>query len=52
MSESEGEGLLIVLSLDGAIDLCGCESKTFFGGLFYFPYMMGLGQGNRAVPPT
>ncbi len=28
------------------------ESKTFFGGLFYFPYMMGLGQGNRAAPPS
>jgi hypothetical protein len=28
------------------------ESKTFFGGQFYFPYMMGLGQGNRAVPPS
>jgi hypothetical protein len=27
------------------------ESKTFFGGLFHFPYMMGLGQGNRAPPP-
>jgi hypothetical protein len=22
------------------------ESKTFFGGPFYFPYIMGLGQGN------
>jgi hypothetical protein len=28
------------------------ESKTFFGGQFYFPYMMGLGQGNRAAPPS
>lgn len=28
------------------------ESKTFFGGQFYFPYMMGLGQGNRVVPPS
>ncbi len=27
------------------------ELKTFFGGPFYFPYMMGLGQGNRAAPP-
>jgi hypothetical protein len=26
------------------------KSKTFFGGPFYFPYMMGLGQGNRAAP--
>jgi hypothetical protein len=26
------------------------ESKTFFGGSLYFPYMMGLGQGNRAAP--
>jgi hypothetical protein len=26
------------------------KSKTFFDGLFYFPYMMGLGQGNRAAP--
>jgi hypothetical protein len=26
------------------------ESKTFFGGPFYFLYMMGLGQGNRAAP--
>jgi hypothetical protein len=26
------------------------ESKTFFGGPFYYPYMMGLGQGNRAAP--
>ena len=28
------------------------ESKTFFGGPLYFPYMMGLGQGNRAAPPS
>jgi hypothetical protein len=28
------------------------ESKTFFGGPFYFPYMMGLGQGNRAALPS
>ncbi len=28
------------------------KSKTFFGGPFYFPYMMGLGQGNRAAPPS
>ncbi len=28
------------------------KSKTFFGGLFNFPYMMGLGQGNRAAPPS
>jgi hypothetical protein len=28
------------------------ESKTFFGGQHYFPYMMGLSQGNnRAAPP-
>jgi hypothetical protein len=27
------------------------ESKTFFGGASYQTYMMGLGQGNRAVPP-
>jgi hypothetical protein len=27
------------------------ESKTYFGGTNYHPYMMGLGQGNRAVPP-
>jgi hypothetical protein len=26
------------------------ESKTFFGGKAFFPYMMGLGQGNRAAP--
>ena len=28
------------------------KSKTFFGGPFYFPCMMGLGQGNRAAPPS
>jgi hypothetical protein len=28
------------------------KSKTFFEGPFYFPYMMGLGQGNRAAPPS
>jgi hypothetical protein len=28
------------------------ESKTFFGGKGFFPYMMGLGQGNRAAPPS
>jgi hypothetical protein len=28
------------------------KSKTFFGRQFYFPYMMGLGQGNRAAPPS
>jgi hypothetical protein len=27
------------------------ESKTYFGGKNYIPYMMGLGQGNRAAPP-
>ncbi len=26
------------------------ESKTFFGGPLYFPYIMGQGQGNRAAP--
>ncbi len=26
--------------------------KDIFGGPFYFPYMMGLGQGNRAAPPS
>jgi hypothetical protein len=26
------------------------ELKTFFGAPFSFPYMMGLGQGNRAAP--
>jgi hypothetical protein len=25
------------------------ESKTFFGGNSFFPYMMGLGQGSRAA---
>ncbi len=28
------------------------ESKTFFGGPFYFSYMMGLSQGNRVAPPS
>jgi hypothetical protein len=28
------------------------ESKTFFGGKKFIPYMMGLGQGNRVVPPS
>ncbi len=28
------------------------ESETFFGGKGFFPYMMGLGQGNRAAPPS
>ncbi len=28
------------------------ESKTFFGGIHHLPYMMGLGQGNRAAPPS
>jgi hypothetical protein len=28
------------------------ESKTFFEGNNYIPYMMGLGQGNRAAPPS
>jgi hypothetical protein len=27
------------------------ESKTYFGGKNYIPYMMGLGQGNRAALP-
>jgi hypothetical protein len=27
------------------------ESKTFFRGINSLPYMMGLGQGNRAAPP-
>jgi hypothetical protein len=31
---------------------CFGESKTFFGSPFCFPYMMGLGQGNRAAPPS
>jgi hypothetical protein len=30
---------------------CG-KSKTFFGGPNFPPYMMGLSQGNRAVPPS
>jgi hypothetical protein len=29
-----------------------CKSKTFFKGSNYLPYMMGLGQGNRAAPPS
>jgi hypothetical protein len=28
------------------------ESKTYFGGTDHRPYMMGLGQGNRAAPPS
>jgi hypothetical protein len=28
------------------------KSTTFFGGPFHFPYMMGLGQGNRAASPS
>jgi hypothetical protein len=28
------------------------ESKTFFWGADCRPYMMGLGQGNRAAPPS
>ncbi len=28
------------------------KSKTFFGGIHHLPYMMGLGQGNRAAPPS
>jgi hypothetical protein len=28
------------------------ETKTFFGGINCLPYMMGLRQGNRAVPPS
>jgi hypothetical protein len=28
------------------------ESKTFFEGNSFFPYMMGLGQGSRATPPS
>jgi hypothetical protein len=27
------------------------ESKTYFRGANHHPYMMGLGQGNRAAPP-
>jgi hypothetical protein len=26
--------------------------KSFFGGITYLPYIMGLGQGNRAAPPS
>ena len=28
------------------------DSKSFFGGPRHEPYMMGLGQGNRAAPPS
>jgi hypothetical protein len=28
------------------------KSETFFGSLFYYPYMMGLGQRKRAAPPS
>ena len=28
------------------------DSKSYFGGFFHQPYMMGLGQGNRAAPPS
>ncbi len=28
------------------------ESKMFFGRTKFIPYMMGLGQGNKAVPPS
>ncbi len=28
------------------------NSKSFFGGVLYQPYMMGLGQGNRTAPPS
>jgi hypothetical protein len=28
------------------------KSKTFFRGISYLPYMMGLGKGNRAAPPS
>jgi hypothetical protein len=28
------------------------DSKTFFGGPNHTPYMMGLGQGNHAAPPS
>jgi hypothetical protein len=28
------------------------ESKTYFGGKNYIPYMMGLGQRNRTTPPS
>jgi hypothetical protein len=27
------------------------KSKTYFGGTNYHPYMMVLGQGNKAAPP-
>ncbi len=27
------------------------KSKTYFGGTDHHPYMMRLGQGNRAAPP-
>ncbi len=28
------------------------DSKSFFGGVLYQPYMMGLGQGNHTAPPS
>jgi hypothetical protein len=28
------------------------KSKAYFGGANYHHYMMGLGQGNRAAPPS
>ncbi len=28
------------------------KSKKYFNGIYYLPYMMGLGQGNRAAPPS
>ncbi len=28
------------------------DSKSYFGGFFHQPYMMGLGQGNHAAPPS
>jgi hypothetical protein len=28
------------------------ELKTFFGGKKFMPYMLGLGQGNMAMPPS
>jgi hypothetical protein len=28
------------------------DSKSFFGGPRYEPYMMGMGQGNHAAPPS
>jgi hypothetical protein len=31
---------------------CFGDSKSFFGGPRYKPYMMGLGQGDRAAPPS